>query len=58
MTPNEKTLNFLIRYAIEEGWRHWTSLPKKEASRKLSKMICDLIAVNGLEIKDKDKGKG
>ena len=56
MTKDEKTLRFLIEYAIEEGWPLWVKLPKRETSPKLSKMICDLIAANGLEIKDKEKG--
>jgi len=51
MNPNEKTLQFLIRYAAEEGWPLWAKLPKREASKKLSLMICSLMAANGFEAK-------
>jgi len=56
MTPAEKTLQFLVEYVFEESYPIRARLPKREASRKLSLMICKLIAVNGFEIRGQDGG--
>ena len=56
MTPAEKTLRFLIEYAFEESYPIWAKLPKREASRKFSALVLDLIAANGFDIRGQDGG--
>lgn len=44
---HKDTIRFLIEYVFEEGYSMFAKLPKKEASRKISLMVYEMIIGNG-----------